>query len=99
MDTRLLPMIKIMVLKRRRRTTAINFELAKLQLDLGEAIWYALKQWYYNPVSLPVRPRISCTLLLGKHYRDVFKKTVNDMSREDRSRSCDTHTNDNNAQD
>lgn len=99
MDTRLLPMIKFLLYKRRSCTATINFKLAKLQLDLGEAIWYALKQWYYNPVTRPVRPRISWTLLLGKQYRDLFKKTVNDMSHENHWCSCETHTNGNKGQD
>lgn len=90
MDTRLLPMIKFLLYKRRCCTAVINFELAKLQLDLGEAIWYALKQWYYNPITRPVRPRISWTILLGKHFRDLFKKTVNDMSQENHSSSSDS---------
>ncbi|KAL1875478.1 hypothetical protein Daus18300_003217 [Diaporthe australafricana] len=86
-DSRLLPMIKFMVLKQQCCTTAINSKLAKLQLDLGEGVWYTMKEYYegstahHDPGFLPVQSRISWTFWWWKHYREVFKTTMNDMTR------------------
>lgn len=102
-DSRLLPTIKFMVLKRQNHFTTINYKLAKLQLDLGESIWLKLKEYYEgsrthnDPGFLPVRSRISWTFLWWKHYREVFKATIDGMSNENLSYSCVAHTDDRNG--
>lgn len=101
-DSRLLPLIKFMVLKRQHPTPTINVKLARMQLDKGEAIWFTLKEYYersrthYDPGFLPVQSRLSWTFLWWKHYREFFKATINDMGHEDEKSSCCTNTIDSN---
>lgn len=98
-DSRLLPMIKFMVFKTQCPTKTINSKLARMQLDLGEAIWFTLKEYYErsrthcDPGFLPVQSRISWTFLWWKHFREVFETTIHDMSHEDVSYSSDASTN------
>ncbi|KAG6356488.1 hypothetical protein INS49_015876 [Diaporthe citri] len=95
-DSLLLPMIKFSALKRKCATTTINSKLAKQQLDLGEAIWFTLAQYYEGSKSqhdagfLPVRTRISWTSLWWDHYSDLFRAYIKDVGDEDHSYSCDT---------
>lgn len=95
-DSLLLPMIKFSALKRQCATATINSKLAKQQLDLGEAIWFKLAQYYEGSKShhdagfLPVRTRISWTSLWWDHYSDLFRTYIKDMGDEDHSSSCDT---------
>lgn len=97
-DSLLLPMIKFSALRRKCATTAINSKLAKQQLDLGEAIWLTLAQYYEGSKShhdagfLPVRTRISWTSLWWDHYSELFKTYIKDMGDEGCSSSCDTST-------
>lgn len=104
-DSRLILMIKIFVLNKQCSTATINFKLAQLQLDHGEAIWFILKQYYegsrshYDPGFLPVRTRVTWTFLWWEHYRELIQTSISDMSDEDHSSSCDSSTNGSEEQD
>lgn len=98
-DSLLLPIIKFSALKRQCATTTINSKLAKQQLDLGEAIYITLAQYYeeskdhHDAGFLPVRTRISWTSLWWDHYSDLFRGYIKDMGDEDHSSPGDTSTN------
>lgn len=98
-DSRLLPMIKIMILKRRRGATPINLRLAQLQLGLGDAIWVIMKQYYdgsrvrYNSGYPTADIKLSWTFTWWKNNRDIFESAINGSSLEQPlSLSYDTPT-------
>lgn len=68
-DSRLLPIVKFMVLERQWSTTTFNSKLLKMQPDHGRTIWSRLKdhceqsRTHCDPGFLPVKSRISWTFM------------------------------------